>query len=428
MGITIPHNFNPEKRPYQLEILKNPARFKSLIIHRKAGKTALSINHLVQQAMLNKNKIFWYVAPTYKQAKEIVWRDPDMLNKYVPKEIIAKKNESELTITFINGSVLGIKGADDPDSLRGPNPYGTVLDEFAVMKPVVWEEIISPIAYANPDAWVWFVGTPKPQGAHFKKLHDTAKERDNWFTYEMSAETSGIIPEEALADAKATMTQAGYEQEYLCKWHDDGGVVFRGVSNIIYGDYKEPKEPGTYQWGVDLAKLVDWTVLTGINKINHHVEIFDRFNQVDWNLQKARLEAKIRKFGKGLVNMDATGVGEPIVEDMARQGLNINGLKFTSQFKDDLITNLAIGIEQQQLKIPYIPEMIEELNSFGYEVLNSGRVRYGAPEGLHDDIVISLALAWWEIGSKLSNMSDPVVRLLNQRKEANTKTVGADIE
>lgn len=401
--VRIPFNFDPRVRPFQLEILKNPARFKSLIIHRKAGKTALAINKLIIESQLHQNKVFWYVAPTYRQAKEIVWKDPEMLQKYLPTQIVDKKNDTELSIYFKNGSVLSVKGADEPDSLRGPNPLGTVLDEFPTMKPQVWDEIISPIVFANPEAWCWFIGTPKPMGSHAHKIHDEAKTRPGWFSMTITADSSGIIPAEALAEARTTMTQDAFEQEFMCKWFDEGGVVFRGVDQCVEGEYKEtPDTRFNYQFGFDLAMHVDWTVGIGINKSTHKVCFFDRYNQIDYNLQKARIEATLRRYGNPPCNMDQTGVGEPIVQDLQSRGLNINGIQFTESMKKNLVTNLALNIEQRLIKFPKIPELIEELKIYGYEILPSGKIRYGAPEGRHDDTVMALALAVWNLGSRLT--------------------------
>lgn len=403
MTIQIPFNFSPKERPYQLEILKNPARFKSLVIHRKAGKTALALNKLIIESQLNPGKVFWYVAPTYRQAKEIVWKDPEMLQRYLPLEIVDKKNDTELSVYFKNGSVLSVKGADEPDSLRGPNPQGTILDEFPMMKPMVWEEIISPIVFANAKAWTWFVGTPKPGGIHAKRIHDEASKKAGWFAKTITAEESGIIPAEVLKEARETMTQAAYEQEFLCKWFDEGGTVFRGVDACVEGEYQEsPDLRFNYQFGFDLAMHVDWTVGIGINKNTHRVEFFDRYNQIDYNLQKARIEATLRRYNNPTCNMDQTGVGDPIVQDLQSRGLNINGVKFTEESKRNLVTNLALMIEQRKLKLPNIPELVSELKNFGYEITATGRVRYSAPEGSHDDCVMALALAAWNLGSKLS--------------------------
>src|SRR3990167_5034958 len=140
--ITIPYHFDPPKRPWQLKVLQESSRFKILVMPRKSGKTALAINKLLIEAFKKPGKTFWFVAPTYRQAKEIVWKDPEMLKTFLPEELIEKKNELDLSIYLKNGSVLSVKGADEPDALRGPNPAMVVLDEFALMKPEVWTEII----------------------------------------------------------------------------------------------------------------------------------------------------------------------------------------------------------------------------------------------------------------------------------------------
>ena len=413
--IVIPHNFDPEKRPYQLKILKSRARFKFLIIHRKAGKTALAVNRLIIQS-LKQVGIRWYVAPTYKQGKEIVWRDPDMLFKYIPKEILAKKpNESELTVPFIGGSILGIKGADEPDALRGPNPKDVVLDEAFMMKQEIWTEILLPIAMANPDMNIWIIGTPKPEGAFWWELYQKFQARmeagdQNYFAMTLRAEDSGILSGEQLAEAKDTMTQMGYEQEFGCVYHGTEGVVFRGIDRCILKtsgnqpieyDEKEYNRNFRYKFGIDLARLQDWTVMTGINRMNFHVDYFDRFNQVDYRLQKARIEAVLRRYGNAEADIDSTGVGDPIVDDLGGRGLNVRGIGFTEQMKANLIQNLALHIEQGKIKFPNIPDLITELRQFGYEVTKGGHVRYSAPDGKHDDCVISLALAVWELGSRL---------------------------
>lgn len=441
--INLPYLFDPAERPYQVEILLHPARFKVLKIHRKAGKTKLSINKLILEAAnpQNPNRVYWYIAPTYGQAKEIVWRDPEMFQKHLPPELLDRskgrdgKNETELSYYLHNGSVITIKGADKPDSLRGPNPAGVVLDENPLMKPAVWDEIIAPIAFSNPDMWVWIVGTPKPTGAHFERKYNEALEKmangdPSWFAMKLTAEESNIIPAELLAEARKNMTDAGYRQEYLCEYLGEGGVVFRGIDSIIYGAYIEPRqllEPNLYQWGLDLAKHVDWTVLNGINRKNHRLEVFDRYNQIDWNLQKARMEAVVRRHGGGRINMDATGVGDPILDDLRLAGLNVDGLKFTEETKRALVTNLAIGIEQRKLMIPMIPQLIDELRTFGYEVTANHRVRYNAPEGFHDDCVWALAMAWWDIGSNIK-VANPVTNLISRTDIAPRGNVGGENE
>lgn len=394
-------------------MLQNPARFKFLTIHRKAGKTALASNKLIMKS-LKQRGIAWYVAPTYAQGKEIVWRDPEMLFKYLPREVLLKKpNESELTVPFVSGSILSVKGADKPDSLRGPNPMIVVLDEVYLMKKEIWTEILLPIAMANPLMEIWMIGTPKPVGRFWHELKETFERRmkagdPNYYAMTLTADDSGILSAGQLAEAKATMTQAAYEQEFGCVYHGEDGIVFRGIERCRTGEeYREtvPDLKCRFQFGIDLARLVDWTVITGVNRATFRVDYFDRFNQIDYQLQKARIEATLRRYGNGMANIDATGVGDPIVQDLQARGLNVTGITFTEAMKANLITNLALMIEQGKIKIPEIPTLIEELQIFGYETTKSGRIRYSAPEGRHDDCVLSLALAVWDIGTRFAPMN-----------------------
>lgn len=408
--IAIPHQFDPSTRPFQLDVLSNSARFKFLRIHRKAGKTGLASNKLIIKC-LKQRGIAWYVAPTYSQGKEIMWRDPEMLFKYIPKEILSGvPNKSELTVPFVSGSILGIKGADDPDRLRGPNPMIVILDEVYLMKPQIWTEILMPIAMVNQQMEVWFVGTPKPLGRFWMDLRKKFRREmeagnPEYFELTLTAEESGILSPEALAQAKREMTQAAFEQEMMCVEHDSDGVVFRGVERcIIDRDYRESDADMRcpHKFGVDLARLQDWTVMIGVNRTTHTVDFFDRYNQIDWQLQKARIEATCRRFNNATTDIDSTGVGDPVVEDLSKRGLNVRGVTLSSATKSNLITNLALMIEQGKIRFPRIPELIEELQMYGYEVTKSGHTRYSAPDGRHDDCVMALALAAWELGSRLS--------------------------
>ena len=111
---------------YQLDVLHDPHRFKTLVWHRRAGKTTASMVYLLQQSQLRIG-VYWHIFPTYAEAKDAIWRDPNMLFKIIPEELILKKNENELTVTFRNKSILRLKGADQPDTLRGSGPVGIVL-------------------------------------------------------------------------------------------------------------------------------------------------------------------------------------------------------------------------------------------------------------------------------------------------------------
>ena len=122
-----------ELAPHQREALQAPQRFKVLVWHRRARKTTTAIIELVKQSQYRVGA-YWHIFPTYSEAKDAVLRDPSMLFRIIPPQLIKKKNEQELVVYFHNGSYLQLKGADEPDTLRGAGPVGIVFDEFAKVK------------------------------------------------------------------------------------------------------------------------------------------------------------------------------------------------------------------------------------------------------------------------------------------------------
>ena len=189
-------------------------------------------------------------------------------------------------------------------------------------------------------------------------------------------------------------------------------AVFRGISDIVE-KYSVPIAPLSifeYSLGIDLAKSVDNAVAIVMNKQLKRVEYFERMeseNKTSWSYQKEKIAAVSRHYNNALIVIDSTGVGDPIVEDLHRDGLNVYyhqkensdivtpGVKFNMINKERLIEKLKVAIEMKMIKIPDIQVLIEELIAYESIALPSGNYRYSAPEGKHDDCVISLALALW---------------------------------
>jgi PBSX family phage terminase large subunit len=188
-------------------------------------------------------------------------------------------------------------------------------------------------------------------------------------------------------------------------------AAFRGVEKIVR-DYELPMiyvPEFEYSLGADLGRSIDNTVLTVINKQLKRLDYFERMeseNRTSWAYQKEKILAVSRKYGNCQANIDSTGVGDPIVEDLQRMGCNIfynqsdgsketPGVKFTNVSKENLVEKLKVAVELELITIPNIPVLIRELTRFQCITLPSGRHRYQAPNGEHDDCVFSLALAVW---------------------------------
>lgn len=388
-----------------MPVLNNRARFKVLVWHRKAHKTTLAINELFRWANAIKGT-YWYVAPYLSQAKKIIWQDPEMAAKYCTPDIWDKRNNSELYITFPNGSVVYIMGADNPDSLRGPNPRGVVLDEYDDMKPEIWSGIIQPIMTANPNGWTWFVGTPKGRRDLFNKYQyaveamSTKGAESDWFASRLKASESGIIAMDGLEEARKTTTEDFFKQEYEVEFLEGAGTFFKGIDACVWpgkGEQALVNKNKRYKLGIDWAKVNDYTVITPFDLTTFYVLRQERFNQIDYNLQKARAEAAYYRFNKARVTMDSTGVGEPIFDDLVTRVPKLEAFHFTENSRRDLLTNLQMLIEQRKIKIPDDEILLNELKSFQYNLTERGKIRIAAPDSAHDDTVMSLALAVWDI-------------------------------
>ncbi len=405
--VTIPYNLKDIK-PYQREYLASTKRFAILVWHRRAKKTRCALNNQVKKIMMRKEAgVCYYVLPTYRQAKQVLW--DTLVDDHIPKEIYDKKNESELAIYYKNGVIQRFIGAEDYDKHRGTNPFDVVFDEYSEQSEMIWTAIFQPVLMENGGT-ATFVFTPKGKN-HSWKLVQLARDNPNdWFISIQGVKDTGVFTETDLEEIRRNTPQALYSQEYDVSFLEGAGQFFRRIRNNLYDQNKILPEEGDFQLGVDLAKYQDWTVLTPFN-LNHFIVYpQDRFNQVDWNLQKARIEACARRYGNALIVPDSTGVGNPVVEDLKARGLNIygdegKGFVFTETSRTNLLNNLAMLIEQDKIRLPDDEGLLNELEAFQYRLTVSketGRSRLSitVPEGMHDDRVMSLALSVWNVREK----------------------------
>lgn len=214
--------WSPHKN--QAVIADDPARFKVIRCGRRFGKTTLAISLLEEEALLKPDSLFYYIAPTYKQAKSIAWDMLLMSVRDLPKVLVDKTNESELYVQFANGSRIFIKGADNPDSLRGVGLNGAVLDEYADMKPNVYDEIIEP-ALADKEGFAIFIGTPKGFN-HFYTLFTKAETLDGWSTYHFTTYDNPLIKTEEIDRIRKKTPEDTFAQEFLAEFRKMEGLVY----------------------------------------------------------------------------------------------------------------------------------------------------------------------------------------------------------
>jgi len=236
----------------QWEVFNSPSRFRTLAAGRRFGKTFLSQVELCRAAW-EPGCVAWYVGPTYKQAKAVAWSGL----KQMTKPYWAKKpNESELTITLVLGGVIGVRGADNYDNLRGLGLDFVVLDEYASMAPQAWTEVIRPML-ADRQGRALFIGTPKGYN-HFYDLFDAAQSNPDWETFRFTTEQGGIVTPEELQSAAREMDARVFEQEFRASFENltSGRVyyAFERTKDVREVEY-DPRHPlyWTLDFNVDPA-------------------------------------------------------------------------------------------------------------------------------------------------------------------------------
>lgn len=246
-------------------------RWIALIIHRRGGKTTAAFNHLQRDALRQKETRWAYIAPTFKQAKRIVWSMAKFYARGIPGVVF---NESELLIKYPNGSEMMIVGSDNPDSLRGIGLWGCFLDEFPQQSPIIFTEIITK-CLADHLGYCIFGGTPKGKG-HFHKVYKTAlkNEKGNWLLVYRTIDDSlrdeaGETIENlrtALRDDKDLVKQGLMtEDEYQQEWYNSFEAAIKGAVYLKQiAEAREKDRITNVPWDPKLPVYTVWDL--GIGK------------------------------------------------------------------------------------------------------------------------------------------------------------------
>ena len=325
MDIEIPY----APRPQQFNLHADPSRFKICVSHRRWGKSVYAITELLRKALEIQTERsdgrFMYLAPYYRQAKQVAW---DYLCYYTRDIPGTKINQSELRVDLINGSRIRLAGAgDDPDALRGIFLDGIVLDEYADMSPRVWSEICRP-ALVDRKGWAIFIGTPKGKN-HFWQLYENAEKDKEWTRYLFKASETGVVAPEELEAARKEMGEDEFQQEFECSWSAAikgsyyGSIIEEAESDGRVSKVEvDPALPVHVAWDLGISdscslwffqvtmgevRFVDFYEHSGVG-LEHYVKVMEQkgyWYGDDWLPH----DAKVRELGTGrtraetLVNM-----------------------------------------------------------------------------------------------------------------------------
>lgn len=268
---------NIELHPNQFKVRKDPSRFRVIVAGRRFGKTTLAIDELIEHALQSKHPC-WLIAPTYKQAKMIAW---EMLLSKLPKELIEKKNEVDLEVKLIVGAPICLKGADNEDSLRGAGLSFVVLDEYAMMKPNVWQEIVRPML-TDTKGKALFIGTPAGKNSLFELYLKGQRKEDGFSSYCFKTIDNPFIDPDEIEEAKHQLSEIYFRQEYEASFEDYTGLIwpeFNHKDHVI-----EPIELPSYFpriAAIDPAIYGTTGVLKGAVDENGTLYIYQEYYEAD---------------------------------------------------------------------------------------------------------------------------------------------------
>lgn len=228
IDVVIP--YAPRTLQRELHRQADSHRFGAIVCHRRFGKTVFAVNHLEKGALTchKPRPRFAHIFPTYRQGKSVGW---DYAKYYAGPVPATSVNESELRIDFPNQGQYRIFGADNPDSLRGLYFDGVVLDEYGLMPPGIFSEVVRP-ALSDRGGWALFVGTPNGKNQFYDVVQQAKQGGDDWFFAEYKASETGVLEREELRSAREQMTADEYEQEYECSFEASvkGAVYAREIA------------------------------------------------------------------------------------------------------------------------------------------------------------------------------------------------------
>lgn len=330
---------NFELHDAQSEVFNYNSRFKVVAAGRRFGKTFLSAVAILIEGLKTVNdkgydltlKEVWYVAPTFDQAKGIMWK----LLKKLGEDVIVSAHENTATLTLVNGRTIHLKGADRPDTLRGRGLSYVVCDEYASMKLMVWEEILAP-ALTDVEGGALFIGTPVGKN-HFYGLFQQGLNPafEDWMSWQFQSRQNPYLNAKEVEKARSRMTTSSYRQEHEASFEATGAGVFQ--EDMLIKDDKEPAD-GDYVITVDPAGFEDTDSILK-NKINS----LDRC---------AITVAKVGTYGWWIKTIDA-----------GRWGVRETATRILRHAQQ--VQARVVGIEKGSLKNALMPYMTDQMNRLG---------------------------------------------------------------
>lgn len=404
------------------------ARFKIIVAGRRSGKTKYVLESPkdgILQGLILPNEYIWIVAPNYDLTQRIWIPLIQFARSKFPsviKRIWDTKGNFRIE-THLN-TIIEAKSGEEPQKLVGVGLTRLYVDEFALLKKKAWFESLRPTLVGTQDKKIGkgiFIGTPKgknwaydlwlndpsPIDRPFGLKHDNLnpkirkRRKKEWASFRFTSYDNEYLSKGELEKLVKDMPEFEYKQEILAEFEETAEQVFKNVYNCVKGKLEKYNPDHLYSMGIDLGRKTSYTVIIVIDKMTHHVVYFDRFRVVSWDIQKKRIKEVYEKYGQPTGYVDSTGLGDVFLEELHDMGVGLDPYQFVeagyTSTKRKLIDKLAVFIESGKISFPKIDILINELERYGREITESGKIKYKTIGKYSSDCVMALALAVWDL-------------------------------
>ncbi len=383
----------PRLHSAQSEIKRAMRRFNIARCGRQFGKDVLGQDRAAVGVGYHHHALAW-CAPSYRMLSDNYRM---FINTLWP--VVVRKLDNE-RIDLVGGGYIEFWSLEQADRIRGHHYDRVIINEAAMVRRLkdIIDTIILPTLFRQQGGLDLY-STPRGLNDFFT-LWRQAENDPAWGRFHKTTYDNPYIPREEIERIRETVPERVFRQEILAEFVEDGSF-FQNVERaavIEAPDHPEQHAGHYLVMGVDFALSEDFTVLTVACRECNRVVDWQRFNQIDYTYQRERIVEMAIRWG-AVVLPERNSIGEPNIEILIQRGLTVlagpdgaPGFATTAATKPALIQGLASALEHHQFLCPQ--EYADELRSYEVETLASGHPRFGAPEGQHDDRVISLALAW----------------------------------
>lgn len=389
MKVKLPKLLNYQKEMFD-KIKDDETKYITFQKSRQSGGSWFLKWLLVYWGVTEKDVRIGYITPTFLLSK-LFFKE---LTKSA-KKLIKSTNKSDLIIEFESGTQVQFFSGESHDSLRGQQFEYLLVDESSFMVDELWDEILEPTVLIKGRK-VIMISTPKlKNGFFYRHVMMGNNNQKGYYTKRINIYDNPFVTKEQIEGIKKKVSQKVFDCEYLSNFIDGNGSVFQYFNECINDN---PILNGEYYVGIDWGKQNDYTVLTIINSLKQVVHI-ERFNTIDYVSQVDKVVGILNKWKPQVVVSEENNIGQVVNELLKRNYKGrIERITLNNNLKREMVENLVVAFENKNITIPNNNILLNELMVFEYKYNpQTQSIKYNSPNGLHDDMVISLCYSYHSV-------------------------------